>query len=205
MIEVEGKFVLNTTAWPRLKEHLATMQFMQHVRNRDIYYDTAAFDLLRQAVFVRVRNHLRLEFKFNELTAPSHLQSTEQTFTLQPAVEQVHAMNALFSRFLPQWYPADTVEEALHSNSLIELARIENSRMQYTHDDLVICVDQVEGLGNFVEIELQCEEGSDTSQAQARVQRLAADMAIQRVRMGYVELWLQKHHPYAYRLGKYHE
>jgi len=205
VIEVELKFELLPTSWPQLKEQLQTMQLARRLRNSDTYYDTPGFDLLSQAVFVRVRNHLQLEFKFNEQAAPAHIQSTERVFSLMPELRQAEEMNALFSRFLPQWRSADTVEEALRQNGLIELAHIENRRAQYTYENLVICVDQVEGLGDFVEIETQCEEGSDTQQAVGRVQDFAAGFAARQVRVGYVELWLQKHHPQAYRRGKYHE
>jgi adenylate cyclase class 2 len=205
MIEVELKFELLPTSWPQLEERLTTMQLTRRMKNSDTYYDTAGFDLLRQAVFVRVRNHMHLEFKFNEQAAPAHIQSTEHVFSLMPEPRQAEEMNALFSRFLPRWRSADTVKEALQQNGLIELALIENRRVQYRYDDLVICVDQVEGLGDFVEIETQCEEGSDTHQAVAQVQRFAAGFAARQVRVGYVELWLQKHHPRAYQRGKYHE
>jgi adenylate cyclase class IV len=181
------------------------MQLARRLRNADTYYDTPGFDLLSQAVFVRVRNHRHLEFKFNEQADPAHIQSTERAFSLLPEQRQAGEMNALFSHFLPQWRSADTVAEALCRNGLIELARIENRRAQYTYRNLVICVDQVEGLGEFVEIEMQCEEGSDTHQAIAQVQALAASFAARQVRVGYVELWLQKYHPQADHRGKYHE
>lgn len=208
MIEVELKFEIVSGSWKELQANLDVMPLarcIEHIKNVDTYYDTAGFDLLQQAVFVRIRNHAQLEFKFNEQAATVHIQSTERVFSLMPEPHQAEEMNALFSRFLPQWRSADTVEEALHKNSLIELAHIENRRVQYAYDDLVICVDQVEGLGDFLEIEKQCEEGSDTSQAEARVHCFASDFATRQVRVGYVELWLQKHHPQAYQRGKYQE
>jgi adenylate cyclase class IV len=205
MIEVEVKFELLPKAWSQFKEHFAAMQFVRRVRNSDIYYDTPRFDLLRQAVFVRVRNQQWLEFKFNAQAAPTHIQSTERSFALNLHPSQAEEMHALFARFLPRWCAAAAPEEALHCNGLRELARIENHRTQYSYENLIICVDQVEGLGNFVEIEMQCEEDSDIQQAIARVQDLAAGFAARQVRVGYVELWLQRYHPQAYRLGKYQE
>ena len=205
MIEVELKFELLPTSRPQLKEQFAKMQLARRLRNSDTYYDTPGFDLLSQAVFVRVRNHLQLEFKFNEQVAPAHIQSTERTFSLKPEPNQAEEMNALFSRFLPRWRSAGNFEEALGRNGLIELAHIENRRAQYIYGNLIICVDRVEGLGEFVEIEMQCEEGSDTDQAIAQVQDLAAGFAARQVRVGYVELWLQKYDPQAYQRGKYHE
>jgi len=204
VIEVELKFELLPTSQPLLEEKLATMQFHRSLENSDIYYDTANFDLLSQAVFVRVRNRLHLEFKFNEQAETAHIQSTERVFSLLPEPRQVQEMNSLFSRFLPQWQFAATVKEAIRQNDLIELARIENCRTQYRYENLEISVDQVEGLGEFLEIEAQCEEQSDTRQAIAQVQDFAADFAARQVRVGYVELWLQKHHPRIYQIGKYH-
>lgn len=204
MIEVELKFELLPASWPQLQRQLAGMQLMRCVKNSDTYYDTTGFDLLRQAVFVRVRNHRHLEFKFNEQAEAAHIQSTERVFSLIPEPRQAEEMNALFSRFLPRWHVSDTVNEALDRNGLIQLAHIENRRVQYRSGEFVICVDQVEELGDFVEIELQCEEGNDTHQMVAQVQALAAGFAAQPVRIGYVELWLQKHHPRIYQRGKYH-
>ena len=205
MIEVELKFEISSASWPRLEEKLARMHLARRLWNADTYFDTATFDLLGQAVFVRVRNHQRLEFKYNEQAAPAHLHCIERMFSLEPEPPRAQEMNTLFSQFLSRWRAADTVHEALHQNGLIELARIENRRVEYTSENLVVCVDLVEGLGDFVEIETQCEEDSDTQQAVARVQDFAAGFVARQMRIGYVELWLQKHHPRAYKRGKYHE
>jgi len=205
MIEVELKFELSPTSWPQLTERLATMQLKHRLMNSDIYYDTADFNLLRQAVFVRVRNHSHLEFKFNEQADLAHNKCTEYSFPLRPDARQAAGMNALFSRFMPHWRSASTVEEALYKNNLIILAYIENRRVQYAHDDLVVCVDRVAGLGNFLEIEIQCAEEDDTSLAEGKVRSFASGLTARQVWIGYVELWLKKHHPQAYLKGKYHE
>jgi adenylate cyclase class IV len=204
MIEVELKFALTSYAYLQIQEQLSQMQRGFASRNLDRYYDTEQLDLLRQAVFVRVRNQQRLEFKFNEQRALAHTQSTERAFSLAPEPVQAFAMNTLFARFLPHWHPAHTVVEALHQNRLTKLAQIENNRLEYRYDDLLICLDHVEGLGDFLEIEAQCKEGSATDQAEARIRRVAARFSAQPLRVGYVELWLQKHAPYAYQKGVYH-
>jgi len=205
MIEVELKFEIAPASRSRLEEHLATIGLAHRLQNTDTYYDTPAFDLLSQAVFVRVRNRERLEFKFNEQAAPAHIHCTERVFSLAPETRQAEEMNNLFSGFLPDWRRAGTVNKALQQNGLIELARIENHRIEYTCENLVVCVDQVEGLGNFLEIETQCEEESEIDQAVSRVQAFASGVVARQVHIGYVELWLQKYHRYAYHQGKYQE
>jgi adenylate cyclase class IV len=205
MIEVELKFEIAPASRARVEKYLATMGFARRLQNSDTYYDTATFDLLSRAVFVRVRNQQRLEFKFNEQDAPEHLYCTERAFSLASESSQVEEMNNLFAGFLPCWRVAGTVNKALRENGLIELARIENRTVEYIYENLVVCLDHVEELGDFLEIETQCEEGSETSRAIAQVQAFAAGVEARQVHVGYVELWLQKHHPYAYRRGKYHE
>lgn len=71
------------------------------------------------------------------------------------------------------------------------------------NDDMLLCVDHVEGLGDFLEVEIQCEEETDTSQALSRLQYFIADLALQPLPVGYVELWLRLHHPQIYQQGKY--
>ncbi len=203
MIEVELKCEILPAAWFRLREHLRSMQLTRTIKNSDIYYDTVAFNFLRQAVFVRIRNQSRLEFKFNEQADTTHVQSTERDFALEPAPEQGKKMNELFSRFLPTWEEAPTVATALRRNNLHELAYINNMRQQYRADDMLLCVDHVEGLGDFLEVEIQCEEDTDTSQALSRLQHFIADLALQPLPVGYVELWLRLHHPQIYQQGKY--
>src|SRR5579859_7243099 len=157
MIEVELKFAMSPDSRARLETCLGTIGCPCRLHNSDIYYDTSSFDLFSQAVFARVRNRQRLEFKFNEQAAPEHLFCTERAFSLSAGPRQVAEMNNLFAGFLPHWQPAETISKALLENGLIELARIENSRAEYRYENLVVCVDHVEELGDFLEIETQCE------------------------------------------------
>jgi adenylate cyclase class IV len=209
MIEVELKFEIVSGSWKFLKEKLDALpsaRRLKQVENVDRYYDTTSFDLLQQAVFVRVRNHAQLEFKFNEQVEAAHIQCTERVFPLQSRRQQVQELNSLFSHFLPQWYQVSTVKEAIQKKSLIVLASIKKKRVQYAYEDLLLSIDHVEGLGDFFEVEAQCEEGTETNQAIMRLQRFVSDLALPTLRpvhVGYVELWLRLHHPQVYLLGKY--
>lgn len=180
------------------------MRFAGTVHNRDIYYDTSEFALLKQAVFVRVRNNTQLDFKFNEKLVKEHGQSTERTFTLFPNPAMTEKMNALFARFLPDWQVTASVETAIKENGLIELARIENRRDAYSRNEVYVSIDHVTGLGDFLEVETNSAEGTDTGKAVTRLQNFVADLHVQHINVGYVELWLLEHNPRAYALGQYH-
>jgi adenylate cyclase, class 2 len=204
VIEVELKCELFPAAQRKLREKLQFMTFHGVVQSLDKYYDTIKFDLLQQAVFVRVRNNSQLQFKYNESHDVAHVQSLERVFPLPPeTAQQVEEMNALFTRFIPPWHAESDFEVARVSNGLVELAHIGNRREVYMSDDMQISIDQVEDLGDFLEVELQCEEESDTSKALAELHSFISGLGVQPIEIGYVEMWLRVHNPQAYQLGKY--
>ena len=131
MIEVELKCELFPKLLPKLQERLQHMTFDGTAHNVDRYYDTPRFDLLQQAVFVRIRNDHQLEFKFNEQGETAHRQSTERVFSLFPDPNMREKMNALFTRFLPHWSASSNVSEAVTKNNLTELAYINTTREIY--------------------------------------------------------------------------
>ncbi len=206
MIEVELKCELIPEVERKLRERLGSMKFRGVLQSLDRYYDTARFDFLQQAVFVRVRNESQLQFKYNESSDLAHVQSLERVFPLVPeSIQQVEEMNALFTRFLPEWRATSTFEMARSANKLVELARIRNRREAYINDDVEVSIDHVEGLGDFLEVELQCGEDADTSKALAKLRTFISEFGAQPVNIGYVEMWLRIHKPEAYRLGKYRQ
>jgi len=204
LIEVELKFELSSESQFKLQEKLQSMQFNFKVHNLDVYYDTEKFELLQKAVFVRVRNKSQLQFKFNNKVDIAHVQSIERVIPLQNCQNFAEKMNNLFTSFLPSWFATSDFETAIIKNGLIELATIQNIREVYSKDDFYLSIDHVKELGDFVEVEIRCEEDSNTNEALDKVQAFASEIAIKPIRIGYVEMWLSIHNPAAYRLSKYH-
>jgi adenylate cyclase class IV len=204
MIEIELKCELSPELLEQVHRKVREMEFLGTGHNHDIYYDTPTWDLLRRAIFVRVRNGRQLEFKYNEAIDPEHRQANERVFPLPSSPAEIDRMNALFSSFLPAWRSASSFEEARQLNDLSELVTIDNTRQAYASEHIAVSIDHVEGLGDFLEIETNCEEGTDTSQAEARLHTFVSNLPVQHIRVGYVELWLAKHNPAAYEVGQYH-
>ena len=222
MIEVELKFGLAPGLYDQLQARFAAMPSVQcvgQVDSTDIYYDTVHYDCLQKAIFIRIRNHKRLEIKFHEEADPNHTHSTERVFPLRTTPEQMQEFNMLCAHLLPLWNAAGTIEEALQVNGLGVFVPIKKQRVLYTSQDMTLCLDHVEGLGDFLEIEVLCEEHEkgeehmatdEAEKAMLRlhqfVRQLIAELRLpelEQVRVGYVELWLRLHWPEVYRLGKY--
>lgn len=203
MIEVEFKYAIDPQVKPRLEAKLRDAQFDRLVQNSDIYYDTLTYDLLQKAVFFRVRNQQTLQFKFNERAEKAHIESTERTFSLSAQAEHIAAINTLFAHFLPTWQAGLSWEDALQKNRLVVLAHIENTRRQYIYDSVKLCVDTITNIGEFLEVEVECEEGTNTHHLQSHLRHIFGDVVAEPLSVGYVELWLHQHNLQAYHKGVY--
>lgn len=210
MIEVELKFALPADAQTLLRTKVATflVQSLGQVKSVDTYYDTASYDCLQQAVFMRIRNQKHLEIKYHEHADPAHMHATERVFPLDPDLQMMQELNTLCTRFIPKWQEAGTIEEAININGLVAFVCIEKQRTEYAYEDLRLCIDSVKGLGDFFEVETHCEEEKEIGQAIAKIRAFVASLAcsaLRPVEVGYVELWLRSHLPQVYQLGKYQQ
>lgn len=204
MIEVELKCRLTPASLKRVREKLDTCVFWGQKQNRDCYYDTPTWDLLRQAVFLRVRNETRLEWKFNPEKDPAHHTSIEHVFSLQAEPFPASEMNALFRHFLPAWQDGKDFAELVASGRLVELARIENIRRLYrSPEQLELSLDEVTSLGTFLEIEGTTYTEEEAEMIRQAATTLASELSLVHLPVGYVELWLQEHKPEAYKVGQY--
>jgi len=208
MIEVELKFEVPLDSREQLQaklDDLPDIRWLRQVVNSDSYFDTEHLDCLQQAVFIRIRNHEQLEMKFHDYADPAHTHSTERAFLLKAEPPLMQEINTLCSRFISRWHAADSVEEAIRINGLIEYAHIANRRTQYAFENLVLSIDDVEGLGDFLEIEIACEKGAEIEQSLSRLHTFVTNLAfpaLRPVRTGYVEQWLDLYRPQDSHLRK---
>jgi adenylate cyclase class IV len=207
MQEIEQTCEVTPAVQKRLQAYLAGREPDSMVINDDQYFDTPQARLYEQAVFARVRTNgtqRMLQLKFDEpKSEKQHISCTERAFVLSaaPLSEGVHA---IFAHFLPAWQPASSWGEVCARNHLEELTRITNTRHIYRLEDLTLCLDHVQEVGTFVEVEIMCEEGADTRPARARVRQFVQAIGGAPLSAGYVELALQRTKPEVYARGQYH-
>ncbi|HLZ64166.1 MAG TPA: CYTH domain-containing protein [Ktedonosporobacter sp.] len=200
MLEVELKCPLTAEMWPKLQIQLQRMSKLSVKSSIDRYYDTPHLEFLRhpRSVFVRLREERHLQVKFDECESDDEqIPCVERGFliTEDHLPEEAHL---LVRHFMPRWQAASTWTEAVKRNELEVLACIQKTRVSYTDGTMLISVDRVAGLGDFVEAEIQCDEGTDTQSALTRVQMFLSELGGKPLRAGYTELWLYQHHPQAY-------
>ena len=202
MIEVELKYKLKSfpkVEFPCVEERV----------EKDIYYDTANYDLLRSGNFLRIRNQEKIDFKLstNDLT---HLYCRETRFSFSPFPSE--NIEKVFQN-LNLEVSCNSYEE--FQESLIVLAPILKKRRTYKIDDAITMVlDEIDNLGYFLEIEYDVEQDSITEEEGKKYEDILISVLKEnhllqeedkKVSIGYVELYLKEHNIEAYHLGLYQE
>ncbi len=85
------------------------------------------------------------------------------------------------------------------SDSFIVLVEINKMRTEYKRPGLLISVDEIDGLGRFIEFE------SENLLGTREMQQLVESGKIINLPIGYVEMMVKKKNPSLYLKGKYSE
>ncbi len=202
MIEVELK--LKVKDFPKLE----SLNKFKEKRILDIYYDTEDYKLLVGGNFLRIRNDNSVDFKLN-VGDNSHLYCKETNFEKEKFSEykQIEEIfNSIGVQYSSNYI---TFEEFLAVNKLSKLAVVDKHREVYKVDDLEICYDEVEGLGKFIELEMDFDENADVDFGNLKevifnkFKEVTTISDFSFVNIGYVELYLKQYNKKAYELGKF--
>ena len=209
MIEVESRFALKSIPAP-----LAKLAPLKEKSQLDVYYDTPDYALLRQGGFLRVRNNKRMDFKgdFSFAAEVHHDYCNETNFDLNNIPQKSGEINKLLRLFkIEAAKTYKNIDDFLKQNNLRVLATIEKTRREYKFGDMTIALDDTENIGLFLEVEVMVPDDTSKEKILALKNKMHTELAAygllppdaQQSKIGYVELYLQRHNPAAYKLGLY--
>lgn len=200
MIEVEVR--LEVKKFPDESK----FKFVEEKRIVDVYYDNERYDLLKGGNFLRNRNNKKIDFKL-ELGDKKHFGCRETRFEFAN-FKPVDDLKLIFENIkVPYSNNFENFESFLKVNKLSMLAIVDKKRRNFEFEDLKICFDDVADIGKFVEAEIDLDENSIFNIEKTRtyiVEKLRKNKLVENfepVQIGYVELYLKKHNPKAYRVG----
>lgn len=202
MIELELKYELNKRININLEP--ASIKIVE-----DIYYDTKDYELLKKGNFLRVRNNKSLDFKLN-VNNLEHLYCKETNYELKD--DNISKINEVIKDLNINIHLNDVKDI---SSKFDVLAHLKKKRYSYKlEENVIMVIDEVENLGNFLEIEYDIDKDAITNEEKEYYKKYLTELLkkhsillddMKYVSIGYVELYLKKHNPKAYHLGIYQE
>ncbi|MCL1902262.1 MAG: CYTH domain-containing protein [Alphaproteobacteria bacterium] len=208
MIEIELRFKISS-----VPEALAGFPLIKEKSQLDIYYDTADYALFRRGNFLRTRNNKRLEFKCDAAFDGSHDYCREVEFDVADLAQKSNEINQTLSELnVPANAEYENVEDFISKNNLKTFAVIDKVRREYRiTDNMIVMLDDLKGLGLFIEAEIMVPDDTNKSDIQKYIEKMREDLTArgilgpdaEPVKVGYVELYLMEHNPAAYDIGQY--
>jgi len=207
MIEIELKYKIAK------QPDLSGFTLKSEKSQKDIYFDTKEYDLIRGGNFVRVRNDKRIDFKLDISDDSKHFYCKETSFD----VASINDKNKDFLNVFKAINVAvkggfNNFDQFIEVNDFVVLSPIIKQRKTYTKGEskIVISVDEVEKMGLFLEAEIVIDDNdnADKNQIIAQEEKFLIENKLitpndKRLDYGYVELYLFEHNIKAYELGKY--
>lgn len=170
MIEVEVKTRLETDTLQRIKALGAIPIGTEH--HRDIYFNSPARDFRESDEALRIRvkdNSIRLTYKGPKLDC-----ETKSRKELTIKIDDAEAMTQI-----------------LLSLGFVPSGEVIKSRAKYVLGDVTFAIDDVSGLGSFLEMEIA--GGDDWPDKKRMLQHLMAKLGLsESIRKSYLELLLER-------------
>jgi len=176
MLEIEIKVKVPDLAPIRRELELVGALYSEHLTEQDMYYNAPHRD------FGETDEALRLRRTSNGIT-----------LTYKGKREMFHG-SKIRTEYNLSVESREIAHDILINLSFIPVAEVNKERDYYIFEDFSIALDDVLGLGTFVEIELLCEEGGNTIDPAHRIASFAERIGVtgERIKESYLELVLQK-------------
>lgn len=189
MIEVEKTFSLDEETASRL---IRQATFQKSVTLKDIYYDTADYQLTKRDWWLRSRNgRFELKTVYGE-ERPIH----ERTHDHYRELETEEAIKQALG-----WNDQRPFVEVLTDNGYLPFATIVTKRRKYQSGDFHIDLDEMDFGYACADIEQVVDE-AQVETATAAIEAFAKQLGLQRTTAGKVIEYLKRHRPDHYRALK---
>ena len=174
----------------------------------DIYLDNPEVLMFQKGIFIRIRNDKKLDLKFNrECIANPDLAiqdyCEEHSFNLPLQESDLVRLNELLVSLQLNAISIPDLEHFKSVNNLRISYVVDKLRASYRHDSFIIGIDEVVGLGMFLEIELMADSIAHLDSIKKEMQQLLKGLSLKPLKTGYGTLLLRKNNFDCYLLGRF--
>lgn len=204
-LEIEKKYQVGNESLDCLLKHF---EYDGEKRVVDEYFDTADGGWYQQGIFIRIRNGKSLDIKFNpdhlgNSDAIDHVSCHEYSFKEPFGSEEEKHLWTLKDLIGLSVEGVHSFESLIKSNNLQTLLVIDKVRKSYTNDQFTAVIDNIQGLGQFLEIEYSGPEGTSLREVLDEIDSLMEGVPAKPLASGSFEMILRKENFDLYRKGKY--
>lgn len=205
-IEIELRY--EVLELEQLEKFIEPFKQLHRKRDTDIYLDNQDAQLYQQGIFIRIRNNKQLDFKFNracldnpDLALQDYCE--EHSFSLPLQQADLASINQLLASFsLLPCNNAD-IDHFKLANSFMEHYVVDKVRTSYHYPPFTVAIDEVVGLGTFLEIELMAATIDNLAAIKKEMEHLLRDLSLKPLKTGYGTLLLRKNDFEHYLLGRF--
>jgi predicted adenylyl cyclase CyaB len=201
-IEVELKFQILDEE--QVRNFLNTLSSIDRRRIVDIYLDTENADLYKKGLFIRIRDSRILDFKYNlKDEERKHEHCEEHSFSLPLTIESLKEINKICKILSLVEIANPSLEEFKTGNNFICSVIIDKNRERYKDESFTFSLDDVKGLGKFLEIEAHTANEEALGKIKEKMRERLKGLKLKLITTGYNELYWKKHNIEIYRQGRY--
>lgn len=187
---------------------LSTAKQLHTKHDIDIYFDTPDRILWKRGIFIRTRNNKKFEIKFNreclhDATIDRLDYCEEHSFALPLEPARLQELNTLLVSLDLQAVPCADLAILQSVNTFETHYIIDKVRTSYLYNSFTIAVDEVAGLGTFLEIELMSQNADDLEHVKQDMRLALAGLQLRPFGLGYGSLLLKKNDADCYAQGRY--
>ena len=187
---------------------LTSFEKLHQKHDVDIYLDNPEVLMFQKGIFIRIRNGKKLDFKFNrECIANPGLAiqdyCEEHSFNLPLQEIDLARLNELLVNLQLNAISIPDLEHFKSVNNLSTSYVVDKLRASYKHNSFVIGIDEVAGLGTFLEIELMADSVAHLDSIKKEMEHLLKGLSLKPLKTGYGTLLLRKNNFERYLLGRF--
>lgn len=185
MIEVEYKYAVESIETVKAELERLNATFVETVHQEDVYFDHFHDNFKEKDIAFRIRNCQQPSGSVAWLTYKG------------PNQDPVGKIREEHEIRLENESDSETLKKILTGVGFQPVVPVRKERGRYRLEadgfSVEFCLDQVEGLGAFAEIEILVKEQSQVEQAKATITKLAQQFALsQPIRTSYLDLLLDR-------------
>lgn len=205
-IEIELRYeVLDPV---NLATFLAPLELLHKKHDIDLYFDTPDHQHFGRGLYIRVRNGKKLEIKFNRACLenpdlPHQDFCEEHGFALPLVAGDLGRLNDLLSSIGLKSIHKPDFELCKTVNNLELSYTVDKIRTSYQDKAFTLAVDEVAGLGLFLEIELMARDSDDLERVKQNMRAALAGVNLRQSIGGYSTLIMRKNNFERYLRGRF--